>query len=73
MTSNRDMAASVRQRLLNYSRERGMDYNLVLVRFLNERLLYRLGPLGSPRPLCPEKGDDLRPMARAGSQADQGH
>ena len=35
-------AASVRQRLLNRSRETGEDYNLLLTRYGNERLLYRL-------------------------------
>lgn len=36
------MATSVKQRLLNYSRDRGEVFNLVLVRFAVERLLYRL-------------------------------
>lgn len=39
----RDVAASVRQRLLNRAREQGVDYNLVLQRFAIERFLYRLG------------------------------
>jgi len=38
-----NVAASVRQRLLNRSRETGEDYNLLLTRFGNERLLYRIG------------------------------
>jgi predicted nucleotidyltransferase component of viral defense system len=38
----RDMAASVRQRLLNLSRERGEDFQHVLMRYGLERLLYRL-------------------------------
>lgn len=33
---------SVRQRLLNRSREAGEDYNLLLTRYASERLLYRL-------------------------------
>lgn len=37
-----NIGASVRQRLLNRARERGIDYNLLLLRFLNERVLYRL-------------------------------
>ena len=37
-----NIAASVRQRLLNRSREAGEDYNLLLARYGNERLLYRL-------------------------------
>lgn len=38
----RDMGASVRQRLLNLSRERGENFQLVLTRYGLERLLYRL-------------------------------
>lgn len=37
-----NIGASVRQRLLNRARVRGIDYNLLLLRFLNERVLYRL-------------------------------
>ena len=37
-----DIAASVRQKLLHYSRERKEDYILVLTRYAQERLLYRL-------------------------------
>ena len=39
----KNIAASVRQRLLNLARERGEDFGLVLVRYVTERLLYRLG------------------------------
>jgi hypothetical protein len=38
----RDVAASVRDRLLNLARERGEDFQLVLTRYAVERLLYRL-------------------------------
>ncbi|MCF8072421.1 MAG: nucleotidyl transferase AbiEii/AbiGii toxin family protein [Desulfarculaceae bacterium] len=38
----KDMAASVRQRLLNLSRERGENYQLLLTRYALERFLYRL-------------------------------
>lgn len=38
-----NIPASVRQRLLNLSRQEGEDFNLVLTRFALERLLYRLG------------------------------
>jgi len=38
-----NMAASVRQRLLNQARERRIDFNLVLTRYGLERFLYRLG------------------------------
>ena len=39
---SRDRAASVRARLLNVAKATGTDFNLVLVRFALERLLYRL-------------------------------
>ena len=38
----RNLAASVHQRLLSRSRENGEDFNLILVRYGIERLLYRL-------------------------------
>ena len=38
----RNLAASVRQRLLNRAREYQEDFNYLLVRYANERLLYRL-------------------------------
>jgi predicted nucleotidyltransferase component of viral defense system len=38
-----NVAASVRQRLLNLARERGEDFGFVLSRYAVERLLYRLG------------------------------
>ncbi len=40
--SRRNLAASVKRRLLDLSRERGEEYNLVVVRYAVERLLYRL-------------------------------
>jgi hypothetical protein len=44
MTSRqpRNLAASVRQRLITLSRERGEEFQLVLTRYGLERLLYRL-------------------------------
>jgi predicted nucleotidyltransferase component of viral defense system len=38
----RNLPASVKQQLLNLSRARGWDFNLLLVRYANERLLYRI-------------------------------
>jgi hypothetical protein len=38
----RNVAASVRARLLRLARERGEDFQLLLTRYANERLLYRL-------------------------------
>ena len=40
--SERNVAASVRARLLNRARETGQDFNLILIRYALERLLYRL-------------------------------
>ena len=42
MMASKNLAASVKQRLLNLSRERGQDFNLVLTRYGVERILYRL-------------------------------
>ncbi len=39
----RNIAASVRQRLLNHARDGREDFNYLLTRYANERLLYRLG------------------------------
>lgn len=38
----RDLGASVRARLLQLSRQRGEDFQGLLLRFANERFLYRL-------------------------------
>ncbi|HET7753506.1 MAG TPA: nucleotidyl transferase AbiEii/AbiGii toxin family protein [Anaeromyxobacteraceae bacterium] len=38
----KDVGASVRARLLRLARERGEDFQLVLTRYANERLLFRL-------------------------------
>ncbi len=37
-----NLAASVRQRLLNLARERRTDFQLILIQYAVERLLYRL-------------------------------
>jgi predicted nucleotidyltransferase component of viral defense system len=46
MTASKNLAASIKQRLLNLSRERGEDFNLILTRYGVERLLYRLSCSG---------------------------
>ena len=38
----KNVAASVKQQLLNLSRSRGWDFNWLLSRYVNERLLYRI-------------------------------
>lgn len=40
---SKDLAASVRARLLNLAKAQSVDFNQVLVRFALERMLYRLG------------------------------
>lgn len=42
MTEKKNIAASVHQKLYNRARESGEDFNLLLIRFANERWLYRL-------------------------------
>lgn len=42
MNSPKNVAASVRARLLRRGQENGMDYNLILTKYALERLLYRL-------------------------------
>lgn len=41
--SGPNLAQSVHHRLLNRAREQGEDFNLVLIRYMLERFLYRLG------------------------------
>ena len=41
--SGKNVAASVRQRLLNFSRKGGEDFQLLLTRYAIECLLYRIG------------------------------
>lgn len=42
MTSGKNVAASIRQRLLNISREEKIEFQLILTRFALERFLFRL-------------------------------
>jgi len=39
---NKDLAASVRARLLNFAKAEGSDFNQILIRYALERILYRL-------------------------------
>lgn len=41
----KDLAASVRARLLALAKAQGVDFNQILIRFALERMLYRLGAL----------------------------
>ena len=40
--SSKNIVASVRQRLLNLSRQRSEDFNFILTKYALERFLYRL-------------------------------
>ncbi len=40
--TKKNIAASVHQRLYNRAKESGEDFNPLLLRFANERFLYRL-------------------------------
>lgn len=43
MKTPKNIGASVRQKLLNYSQTHGVNYNFLLLRYASERFLYRLG------------------------------
>ena len=42
MTKQKDTAASVRAQLLKLSKQRNEDHQLILLRYANERLLFRV-------------------------------
>ncbi len=42
MTSGKNIAASIRQRLLNIARDQNVEFQLILTRFALERFLFRL-------------------------------
>lgn len=46
MSGPRNLAASVRARLLNKARASGVDFNLLLTRYALERMLFRLSTSG---------------------------
>jgi hypothetical protein len=68
MKPPKNIAASVRARLLSLARERGEDFQLVLTRYANERLLYRLTQ-SSHAPRFVLKGQRCLPSGRANSTA----
>ena len=55
---SKDVAASVRMRLLNLAKARGEGFEFTLTRFAAERLLFRLGTSGA-RDRCILKGASL--------------
>lgn len=38
----KNRAASIRARLLNLAKKEGIDFQLILIRYLHERLIYRI-------------------------------
>jgi len=38
----KNLTASIKQKLLNHAREKGLDFNALLIRFAMERFLFRL-------------------------------
>lgn len=52
MTSGKNIAASIRQRLLNIAREQRIEFQLILTRFALERFLYRLSQSNYSNDLC---------------------
>ncbi|EGF31773.1 hypothetical protein IMCC9480_3425 [Oxalobacteraceae bacterium IMCC9480] len=42
MNTPKNLAASVRARLLNHARNTGADYGIILTKYALERFLYRL-------------------------------
>ena len=59
--NERNVAASVRARLLNRARETKQDFNLVLTRYAIERLLYRISISKHADPRRPPKLPHLWP------------
>jgi hypothetical protein len=59
----KNIAASVKDRLLNMARKEGRSFDILLVRFALERLLFRLSK--SPHRDNPERRDAGHPMARS--------
>lgn len=67
----RNMAASVRQRLLILQRTEGGDYNALLTQYAIERFLYRLSKSGlagdpacAPRPVTATRQGTATPKRR---------
>ena len=65
---SKDLAASVRARLLNLAKAEGTDFNQLLVRYALERLLYRLSQSAHADQFLLKGGvfsEDLIDIARA--------
>ncbi len=68
-----NVAASVRQRLLNIIRETGDDANLVWTRYATERLLYRVSVSEDSRDFILKGAMLFMALDRAVTQANRGH
>jgi hypothetical protein len=68
--TRRNLAASVRARLLNRARETGQDFNLILTRYALERLLYRLSISPHAGQFLLKRGAVVRPVVRHSTSPD---
>ena len=66
----KNLAASVHARLAQRRAKTGEDFNVLLVRFALERLLYRLSRSRHREQFVLERGHALRPL---GAHASPGH
>jgi hypothetical protein len=64
-----NLPASIHRRLLNGARQRGEDFQLTLLRFGAERLLYRLGRSAHAREFV-QPAPRARQVAHRGSRDD---
>lgn len=69
MTKN--VAQSVRDRLLKLSKERREEYNFVLVRYGLERLLYRLAQSAHADQFVLKGGDDVHGLVGTPASSNQ--
>jgi predicted nucleotidyltransferase component of viral defense system len=70
MKPPKDMGASVNARLLRIAKERGEDFQLVLLRYANERLLFRLAASHHREQFVLKGGRALRRMDRPSASCD---
>ena len=68
----KNLAASVRQRLLDHSREKREDFQLVLTRYAIERLLFRFEPIAISQSIRVERSNAISTVARRSASGDAG-
>ncbi len=60
----KNMAASVRQRLLNHSRASGEDYSALLAQYAIERFFVQVVEVGLVRTICTQRRDAVPRVVR---------